>query len=406
MDNELNEHHEREPYYEDEIDLYQLIQVLLKRKKLIASVFLVVVIVTIAASYIMKPVYRVSAVVAPGQVYEQEPVRDALIWREKDIDTPENIERLISQNPFHYEILTQLSWDYQDPQNQFDIKTNVQERTNYIFVNIDSSEPERAKEYFAILLDKAQSFYLHKAAVNATLLSNDLENITADRQKIIQDKQAVLQEKKLLSNEKKRILNEKQRINNQIEFVKNKHKVLDSQSARLERQIKEIQINNEQIIKQRDAVLAKEHNPTDSMSLLLYSNTIQENLTQIDRLNLTLEDNYILKQQLQQEIKDLEMQLANLDLQLADIDVRLANLDIKSKNLDLQDNKLAIKQKDLEAQKANISGLRIVQEPTIDPQRVSPKRTLMVAVAGVLGLFVGIFAAFAAEFWQSHKVSA
>ncbi|NLG95146.1 MAG: hypothetical protein GX487_07290, partial [Acetomicrobium flavidum] len=145
MDNELNEHHEREPYYEDEIDLYQLIQVLLKRKKLIASVFLVVVIVTIAASYIMKPVYRVSAVVAPCQIYEQEPVRDALIWREKDIDTPENIERLISQNPFHYEILTQLSWDYQDPQNQFDIKTNVQERTNYIFVIIDSSEPERAK---------------------------------------------------------------------------------------------------------------------------------------------------------------------------------------------------------------------------------------------------------------------
>ena len=406
MDNELNEHHEREPYYEDEIDLYQLIQVLLKRKKLIVGVFLVAVIVAIAASYIMKPVYRVSAVVAPGQIYEQEPVRDVLIWREKDIDTPENIERLISQNPFHYEILTQLSWDYQDPQNQFDIKTNVQERTNYIFVNIDSSEPERAKEYLAILLDKAQSFYLHKAAVNATLLSNDLENITADRQKIIQDKQAVLQEKKLLNNEKKRILNEKQRINNQIEFVKNKHKVLDSQSARLERQIKEIQINNEQIIKQRDAVLAKEHNPTDAMSLLLYSNTIQDNLTQIDRLNLTLEDNSIRKQQLQQEIKDLEMQLANLDLQLADIDVRLANLDIKSKNLDLQDNKLAIKQKDFEAQKANISGLRIVQEPIIDPQRVSPKRTLMVAVAGVLGLFVGIFVAFAVEFWQSHKVSA
>ncbi len=406
MDNELNEHHEREPYYEDEIDLYQLIQVLLKRKKLIVSVFLVAVIVAIAASYVMKPVYRVSAVVAPGQIYEQEPVQDTLIWREKDIDTPENIERLISQNPFHYEILTQLSWDYQDPKNKFDIKTDIQQRTNYISVNIDSSEPERAKEYLAIMLDKAQNFYLHKAAVNTTLLSNDLENITVNRQKIIQDKQAVLQEKELLSNEKKRILNEKQRIKNQIEFVKNKQKVLDSQSARLEKQIKEIQINNDQIIKQRDAVLAKEHNPTDAMSLLLYSNTIQENLIQIDRLNLTLEDNSIRKQQLQQEIKDLETQLANLDLQLADIDVRLANLDIKSKNLDLQDNKLAIIQKDLEARKANISGLRIVLEPTIDPQRVSPKRTLMAAVAGVLGLFVGIFAAFAAEFWQSHKVSA
>lgn len=173
MDNELNEHHEREPYYEDEIDLYQLIQVLLKRKKLIVSVFLVAVIVAIAASYVMKPVYRVSAVVAPGKTYEQEPVQDTIIWREKDIDTPENIERLISQNPFHYEILTQLSWDYQDPKNRFDIKTDIQQRTNYISVNIDSSEPERAKEYLYTLLDRLQAFYRPKIEANVTFLNNE-----------------------------------------------------------------------------------------------------------------------------------------------------------------------------------------------------------------------------------------
>jgi len=144
MEKETNEH--REPYYaEDEIDLYELIQVLLKRKKLIIGIFLIAVIVAIAASYMMKPVYRVSAVVGPGKIYELEPVSNTLIWREKDIDTPENIERLISQNPFHHAILTQLGWDYGDPKSRFEIKTNVQQRTNYIFVNVDSAEPERAK---------------------------------------------------------------------------------------------------------------------------------------------------------------------------------------------------------------------------------------------------------------------
>lgn len=406
MDHELNEHHEREPYYEDEIDLYQLIQVLLKRKKLIIGIFLVAVIIAIAASYMMKPVYRVSAVVAPGKIYEPEPARDISIWREKDIDTPENIERLISQNPFHHAILMQLGWDYQDPKNRFEIKTNVQQRTNYIFVNVDSADPERAQEYLNVFLGKISEFYFQRALVNETLLNNDLEKITADRQKIAQDKQSVLQDKKLLNNEKSRVMNEKQRINNQIELAKNKLKIFDTQSARLQEQIEEIKINNEQIIKQRDAVLAKGHNPEDAMSLLLYSNTIQENLTQIDRLNLALENNAIQRQQLQQDIKDLETQLANLDLQLADIDVKLANLDIKAKNLDLQDNKLALEQKDLEVRKSNISGIKVIQEPLTNPQRVSPKRTLMVAVAGVLGLFVGIFAAFAVEFWYSHKVSA
>ena len=375
MEKETNEH--REPYYaEDEIDLYELIQVLLKRKKLIIGIFLIAVVVAIAASYMMKPVYRVSAVVGPGKIYELELVSDALIWREKDIDTPENIERLISQNPFHHAILTQLGWDYEDPKNKFEIKTNVQQRTNYIFVNVDSAEPERAVQYLNTLLTQLQIFYRPKIEANVIFLSN----------------------------EKKRIMNKKQSVSNQIELVKSKLKVLDTQSARLQKQIEEIKSNNEEIIKQRDAVLARGHNPEDAMSLLLYSNTIQENLTQIDRLNLALENNAIQRQQLQQDIKDLETQLANLDLQLADIDVKLANLDIKAKNLDLQDNKLAIKQKDLEVQKSNISGVRVIQEPLIDPQRVSPKRTLMVAVAGVLGLFVGIFAAFAVEFWQSHKV--
>lgn len=405
MEKETNEH--REPYYaEDEIDLYELIQVLLKRKKLIIGIFLIAVIVAIAASYMMKPVYRVSAVVGPGKIYELEPVSNTLIWREKDIDTPENIERLISQNPFHHAILTQLGWDYGDPKNKFEIKTNVQQRTNYIFVNVDSAEPERAQEYLNAFLDKLSEFYLEKVQASETLLSNNLEKITTERQEIAQDKQALLQEKKLLNNEKKRVMNEKQRLNNQIGLAKNKLKIFDTQSARLQKQIEEIKSNNEEIIKQRDAVLSREHNPEDAMSLLLYSNTIQENLTQIDRLNLALENNAIQRQQLQQDIKDLETQLANLDLQLADIDVKLASFDIKAKNLDLQDNKLAIEQKDLGVRKSNISGFKVVQEPLIDPQRVSPKRTLMVAVAGVLGLFVGVFAAFAAEFWQSHKVSA
>lgn len=305
MDNELNEHHGREPYYEDEIDLYQLIQVLLKRKKLIVSVFLAAVIVAIAASYIMKPVYRVSAVVGPGRIYEPESVQDTLIWHEKDIDTPENIERLISQNPFHYEILTQLSWDYQDPKNKFDIKTDIQQRTNYISVNIDSSEPERAKEYLYTLLDRLQAFYRPKIEANVTFLNN----------------------------EKKRVINEKQSINNQIELIKANIKILDTQSERLQKQIEEIKRNNEQIIKQRDAVLAKGHNPEDAMTLLLYSNTIQQNLAQIDQLNLKLEDNSFQRQQLNQDMKNLATQLANLDLRLEEIDSLLANIDIKAKEL-------------------------------------------------------------------------
>lgn len=153
-------------------------------------------------------------------------------------------------------------------------------------------------------------------------------------------------------------------------------------------------------------MLAKGHNPEDAMTLLLYSNTIQQNLAQIDQLNLMLENNSLQRQQLNLDIKTLATQLRNLDLRLEEIDSLLANIDIKAKELNNIADRSESQQVNSKAHGVELYGIKVVLEPTIDPQRVSPKRTLMVAVAGVLGLFVGIFAAFAAEFWQSRKVSA
>ncbi len=369
MDNELNEHHGREPYYEDEIDLYQLIQVLLKRKKLIVGVFLVAVIVAIAASYIMKPVYRVSAVIGPAQIYELEAVQNSVIWRETDVDTPANIDAIVSQNPFHYEILRQLDWDIHDSKNKYDVKSKLEQNTKYISISIDSAEPERAKEYLEVFLAKINAFYYPKVKTNVELLNNTI----------------------------KRIINEKQGISSQIELLQSKLDTLEKEDIKLKKQIDEVQNRNTQTLNQHDKILAKESNPDSMTPLLLYSNVMQENLTQIDKiLNNMRENNKIQREDLQQDIKDLKVELANLDVQLKNLESKLAVLGVKA-NPDTQDG---------QSEDIEVSGIKIIQEPTVDPQRVSPKRTLMVAVAGVLGLFVGIFAAFAAEFWQSHKVSA
>jgi uncharacterized protein involved in exopolysaccharide biosynthesis len=359
MEKEMNEH--REPYYtEDEIDLYELIQVLLKRKKLIIGVFLIAVIVAIAASYMMKPVYRVSAVIEPGKIYEPEPARDTLIWREKDTDTPQNIERLIAQNPFHHAILAQLGWDYEDPKNRIDIKTSVQQGTKYISLTIDSSNPEMAREYLSALIDKINVFYLPKVEASATFLNY----------------------------EKKRIVNEKRCIADQIGLIMHKMQVLEQQNAKLQEHIEVNRRNNEQILDDRKAV--------------------QQDLTSVDKLILTLmmENNDIQCQELKQEIETLKSKLTNLDFQAIDVEIKLANLGVKTESLYVQSSELEAQQDDFKSQEIEVSSIKIVKEPAANPQRISPNRKLIVAVAGVLGLFVGVFAAFAVEFWQSHKVSA
>lgn len=345
MDNELNEHHEREPYYEDEIDLYQLIQVLLKRKKLIVSVFLVAVIVAIAASYIMKPVYRVSAVIGPmeipGEIYSIDPKDRILTKQNNFVDTPENMVSLIVQNPFHYKILSQLSWNYSNLAYKFDIKATNKDNSKYISINIDSTDPEKAKQYLSALISEIDKYYLPKAKSSMMLLYN----------------------------ERKRILNERHSLTKQIEILKNKLLVLGQQYARLQKELG-----------------------------IYEGGAVRNSLTSIDKLVLTLmlENKDIQRQEFMQEIEALKFKLENLNLHAIDLESKLAVLGVKA-NPDTQDG---------QSEDIEVSGIKIIQEPTIDPQRVSPKRTLMVAVAGVLGLFVGIFAAFAVEFWQSHKVSA
>jgi len=337
VDKELSEYHEREPYYEDEIDLYQLIQVLLKRKKIIIGIFLVAVITAIAASYLMKPVYRVSAVIGPGQIL----VDNDGVSSESDVDTPNNIAALVSQNPFHYKILTNLGFDATDATSSFKVKASIQGGTKYISLNIDSADPEKAKQYLSALISEINSFYLPKVEANVMLLNN----------------------------EKKRILSERRSINYQIEMVKNKLSVLGQQYDRLQKQLG-----------------------------IAEPNVGSSKLTSVDKLILTLmlENNDIQRQEFRQELEALKAKLESLDLEEVDLKSKLAILGVKL-NPDEQDGK---------SDDIKVSGIKVIQEPVIDPQRVSPKRTLMVAVAGVLGLFVGVFAAFAVEFWQSHKVSA
>jgi len=379
MDNELNEHHERETYYEDEIDLYQLIQVLLKRKKLIIGIFLVAVITAIVASYLMKPVYRVSAVVAPGQIYTPEVTENVVVWRDSDVDTPENIEALISQNPFHYQTLAELGWNYQDPKNKFDVKTQLQQRTKYVTLSLDSADPERAKEYLNTLLFQINLFYYPK--INSNI--------------------------KFLQNIKQRIVNEIKSVEAQITLLEKKLDVLEAESSKLETQIEETQTRTAEALGQRSKIFARESNTDDMTPLLLYSNVMQENLIQLDKLlNAMKENNIFQREDLQQDIKDLKVRLANLNVQLSDIGVKLESLGVNIDSANDEVNPSEAQQTNPKLQPVELYGIKIVQEPTIDPQRVSPKRTLMVAVAGVLGLFVGVFAAFAVEFWQSHKVSA
>lgn len=73
--------------------------------------------------------------------------------------------------------------------------------------------------------------------------------------------------------------------------------------------------------------------------------------------------------------------------------------------LDLEGYILNLKQQleVIKAQRKLISGAELVVSGALPRKPVKPKRALILAVAGVSGLFLGVFLAFFVEWWEKAR---
>ena len=76
---------------------------------------------------------------------------------------------------------------------------------------------------------------------------------------------------------------------------------------------------------------------------------------------------------------------------------------LKINSLEKQINDIKTQIDSLENQIENIEPTSVVKEPTISENPVSPRPIFNMAIAGVLGLFVGIFVAFGKEWWHNSQ---
>jgi len=310
----------------DEINLFDLIQVILKWKKLIISIFVIFVGLAVAGSLMMEPVYRVSAVLSPGSITETS-------GKINYIEKPQNLSAIISKGSFHSQVLKQLKWDPAKPENNFQVQTDLPKDTTNVYIYIDSANTGKTLSYLNGLIDHLIQYY-------------------GERTRIITGK-----------------------IKNDIEISKNKFALINETEQRLTKQLTEMRKNTQEILQRRDELLADHIGQTDTLALLLYSNTIQQNISYMDQLYERIENNKIKQEDLQSHIENLMLQLSS--------------------------GSSSTSKKVLE--NGQFEGLVVVQEPYVNPERVKPNRKLIVVLAGVLGLFLGIFLAFFREFWETQK---
>jgi len=293
----------------DEIELIDIIRVLWKRKKLIISITFLFTLGAVGVSLILPKVYEVSTIIEPGV----RPITDAngQIVNEVSVVSPDAVKETVLGGAYDVAIQKKLNIP---PVDYPLLKVSLPKNTTLIKMAIESPEP-----------DKAQAI---------------LDELAAQVGSDIQGK---------LENEKKKIENEMESARISEKAVAEKISLLKKQLDETSRKIEELENNRQKSMAARNA---------DAMSVLLYSN----------------------------EIQNQQIYLNNLQEKLMDLETSAKTFVVHMENIRL---KLAM-----------VKSTRLIKPPSIPEKPIKPKKPLIVVLAGVLGFMGSMMIAFLLEYLE------
>lgn len=281
---------------DDEISLIEIIQILWQRKTLIVVVILLCTLVAAGVALVLPKVYEVSIVIEPGSYPSDDDDNWAL--------SPETIMELISSGAYDSKVQQNLGVSAQDYPR---LNVSVPKRTALVKISVESSEPEKA---VTILSELAQ--------------------------------QVIGQNKGVLDVEAKK-------VQDLIAAQETIERNVNDGILLIEKQIVDISKTLKFFEKEKYQVMQGQ--PSDTMSLMLYSNEIQN-----QRANLI----------------NLQGQLIDLRLKSTNNEAEMESLWLK---LDM------------------IKNTEVLKPPTIPKEPLKLKKRLIVALGFVLGLMASVFLA-------------
>ena len=158
---------------------------------------------------------------------------------------------------------------------------------------------------------------------------------------------------------------------NVIKNKKDKCKLLEQREAQLANEIDVVLSNSKKLLDKSESLVQG----NDELAALLYTATVQQNISYTITLQDKISQLKIDKEALATDIKNLQSEISSLRLDMEEINII----------------------------KKHISNVELLQQPQRSLHPVSPKKKQNVAIAGILSLMLGVFLAFFMEFWQKSK---
>ncbi len=191
---------DKEKYWEeDEIDLYELWEVLVKRKKLIWGIFFGVVIIAVVVSFLLPKVYEIRASVMPKEIFS---------LNGQPTISPDVLSKLFSEKYY----LAQVFPEDKMPDK---IEAKTKKGSNIVEIVYDTGTPKEDKERIKKLLEVVN--------IDGVILRNKKKALEKAKESIntsnvaLNEKLSYYKQKySIIDNKLKEILNQKELIEKQL----------------------------------------------------------------------------------------------------------------------------------------------------------------------------------------------
>jgi LPS O-antigen subunit length determinant protein (WzzB/FepE family) len=331
-------------YPEDEIELIDLLRVIWKWKYLIIGGTLVCALAALVISSIMPKIYRIETVIRPGILSIEKEGKKIYI------DTPQNIKALIETGIFDNEILNSFGNPSLDNIPK-ELKLKVTLPLNSSTIKVGYESP---------LIDQGIKFLDHLGE----LLTEEYRNLVKYYQ--VEIDRDINIKKSEISN----ITSIKQSTESSI-------KNIEKRIHELETEIVLINENTASLNQEKKKFLLQKKENSSILSIILYSNTIQQ--------NLTLANDY--KDEINTLRLDREYELQKISKLKNEIQRTLTEIN----SLDFKKN--------------SIQNIQIMQKPYSSKYPVKPKKIKIVVLAFFSGILLMVLLSFFLEFISKNKVN-
>jgi len=383
--------------YGNETELMDYLSLIWRRKWLIViPTFLLALIVGIY-SFLMTPQWEVDTIIQPSKFFVQKGEGG---FEEIIVVDPRQIAGQINQKSYDRLISAELNIE---PQSFPTLKAENLRSTNLIKVTVREENIERGKAILISLFNHLKRELDQKIDVEMKGVETEIELKKYDigeseiNIKNIENQIA----SKTFDIQSNQI--EKERMKTGIETDQNKLKISEERIQNIMEEMKSVKTRIDEIDQQLRKALAQDKQASDAVSLLLYSNEVQQNLRYLNTLDERLSLEKITQENLRLSMLDKQEQIRQIDTQISQIRTQI---ETDRNEIARIKNTIAVLETEIRLlgdKKARIDYAQLIKEPTSSLYPVSPRKKVNVVIAGVIGLFMFTILAFFLEYIKKNK---